>query len=101
MTTTTQTKGSRPTGTESAAMLRWDFLCSHEAATCEVRTTGTDSYEVCVVPHWDVSSSMIEPFAHPVAALRRHAEIAWRFQEAGFRMSRGPVLAGGRTEVAR
>jgi hypothetical protein len=44
---------------------------------------------------------MIEPFAHSVAALRRHAEIAWRFQEAGFRVSRAAVVADRRTEVAR
>ena len=94
-------KASRPARAESAAILRWDFLRGHEAVTCEARTTGTDFYEVCVVPHRDVSSSTIEPFGHPVAVLRRHAEIAGRFQEAGFSVSRPPAPAVRRMELAR
>lgn len=60
---------------------------------------GMGSYDVCVVPHWDVSSSVVEPFAHPVAALRRHAEIACNFQQAGFSVSRTPTLAARKDEV--
>lgn len=93
MTTTTHVTASRPPRAESAAMLRWDFLRGHKVVTCEVRATGRSSYDVCVVPHWDVSSSVVERFAHPVAALRRQAQIASDFQQAGFSVSRTPALA--------
>ena len=79
---------SRSPRAESAAMLGWDFLRGRKAVTCEERATGRSLYDVCVVPLGDVSSSVVERFAHPVAALRRHAQIASDFQEAGFSVSR-------------
>jgi hypothetical protein len=91
----------RPPRLEPTAMLRWDFLRGHKAVTCEVRATGASSYDVCVIPHWDVSSSVVERFAHPVAALRRHAQIASDFQQAGFSVSRTPAFAVRKTEVPR
>ena len=44
---------------ESAGILRWIFLRGTRALTCEVRVFGK-TYDVSVVPHWDVSSSVIE-----------------------------------------
>jgi hypothetical protein len=76
--------------------LRWVFLRGSQAVTCEVRVCGRQTYDVCVVPHWDVSSSAIETFNRPAAALRRHAEIAWYFRQAGWILAR----EGGRNATA-
>jgi hypothetical protein len=69
---------------DSARILRWVFVRGTKAVTCEVRLCATETYDVCVVPHWDISSSVIEAFNRPASALRRHAEIAWHFREAGW-----------------
>jgi hypothetical protein len=73
---------------EPTAMLRWIFRRDTKAVTCEVRVCGKQTYDVCVLPHWDVSSSTIETFKHPTSALRRHAEIAWYFRQAGWSVVR-------------
>jgi len=80
-------------------MLRWDFLRGHEAVTCEVRVPGTGSSDVCVVPHSDVSSSVVEPFAQSGAALRRHAEITWYFKQAGFSVRQIQALLASQREM--
>ena len=72
---------------ESAGILRWIYLRGTRALTCEVRVFGK-TYDVSVVPHWDVSSSVIETFESPASALRRHAEIASSFRQAGWSMVR-------------
>ena len=87
MTSNHQIVPRRPLA-EPAAMLRWIFLRGTKAVTCEVRVCGKQTYDVCVVPHWDVSSSTIESFKHPTSALRRHAEIAWYFRQAGWSVVR-------------
>jgi hypothetical protein len=69
---------------DSARILRWVFVRGTKGVTCEVRVCGKETYDVCVVPHWDISSSVIEPFNRPASALRRHAEIATYFREAGW-----------------
>lgn len=71
---------------ESIGILRWVFLRGRKALTCELRMNGQTSHDVCVVPHWDVSSSVIERFERPASALRRHAEIADGFRQAGWRV---------------
>jgi hypothetical protein len=73
-----------PHRAESAGILRWVFLRGPKAVTCEVRVNGRRSYDVCVVPHWDVSSAVVERYDRPASALRRHAEIAWHFRQAGW-----------------
>jgi hypothetical protein len=67
-----------------STILRWTFLRGTKTLTCEVRVFGKQTYNVCVVPHWDVSSSVVETFKRPGVALRRHAEIASDFREAGW-----------------
>ena len=69
---------------ESTGILRWVFLRGAKALTCEVRTCGKETYDVSVVPHWDVSSSVIETFRRPASALQRHAEISREFRQAGW-----------------
>ena len=70
--------------TESVGMLRWVFLRGRRMLTCELRMNSRRSHDVCVVPHWDVSSSVVERFDRPSSALRRHAEIAHDFRQAGW-----------------
>jgi hypothetical protein len=42
------------------------------------------SYDVCIVPHWDVSAAAVETLATPGRALQRHAEIAKQLRECGW-----------------
>ena len=63
--------------------------------TCEVRVNGRRSYDVCIVPHWDVSSSVVEKHDHPASALRRHAEIAWDFRRSGWLFARQATQPSG------
>jgi hypothetical protein len=69
---------------ESTALVRWVFLRGSKVLTCEVRASGERSYDVCVVPHWDVSSSIVEAYDRPMNALTRHAELAHGFRQAGW-----------------
>jgi hypothetical protein len=73
---------------EPVRLLRWNFLRGTNAITCEVAARSTNSYDVCVVPHWDVSSSVIETFDSAWSALERHAEISLQLREAGWVVSR-------------
>ena len=65
-------------------VLRWIFRRDRDALTCGLEVDANRAYDVCVVPHWDVSSSLIEHFDAPADALFRHAEIARRLRERGW-----------------
>jgi hypothetical protein len=69
---------------ESASFLRWVFVRRGRMVTCEIRVNWGQTYDVCVVPHWDIASSAIEAYERPGDALRRHAEIAWHLHESGW-----------------
>ena len=68
-------------------MLRWVFRRDTDAITCELDARGRHSYDVCVVPHWNVSSAVIEHYDTPAAALLRHAEIARRLRDHGWMLA--------------
>jgi hypothetical protein len=55
-----------------------------ETLTCEVDATSEQTFEVCVVPHRNVSEAVIERFQSPVDALKRHAEVAMHLRETGW-----------------
>ena len=75
----------RSTAAEPACILRWVFQRGPEVLTCAVENSGqSTSYNVCVLPHWNLSDSMVERFNAPASALRRHAEIASQLREAGW-----------------
>ena len=74
--------------TEPVRFLRWNFLRGTNAITCAVAARSTNSYDVWVVPHWDISSSVIETFDNVCSALERHAEISLQLREAGWVVSR-------------
>ena len=78
---------------QSDSVLRWTFQRDANAITCELDARGHRSYDVCVVPHWDVSSSVVEHFEGPSVALLRHAEIARRLRAGGWVLTdRGPTV---------
>ncbi len=68
----------------SVRVLRWVFRRRTDAITCEIDTAGNRVFEVCIVPHWDVSASTIERFDAAHRAFERHAEVAQRLREAGW-----------------
>jgi hypothetical protein len=65
-------------------MLLWVLQCGANAITCELDARDDRSYEVCVVPHWDPSATVIEHFETPMLAVERHADIAKRLRENGW-----------------
>jgi hypothetical protein len=77
-----------PTHPEPIGILPWIFLRGTKAITCEIRVDGPMSYDVCLLPHWDLSSAMIERYDRPANAFYRHAEIAEAFREAGWTLIR-------------
>jgi hypothetical protein len=72
-------------GVESFPILRWVFRRGNDVLTCGVDASRTGAgYDICIVPHWDVASTIIEGIDSPVSALRRHAEIACALRDAGW-----------------
>ena len=65
-------------------VLRWMFERRNSALTAQVDVAPSGTYELVVVPHWDVSRAVVEPFVGPVDALQRHAEIAHQLREVGW-----------------
>jgi hypothetical protein len=81
---------------ENSSFLRWIFVRRGRTVTCEIRANGDGSYDVCVVPHWDVGASTIESYQRPIDALERHAEISWYLHEDGWsRLSELPLMGHG------
>jgi hypothetical protein len=68
----------------AARVIRWNFVRGGHALTCEVDVRGAEQFDVCIVPHWNVSASVIESFDREFRALERHAEIALQLREAGW-----------------
>ena len=65
-------------------VLRWVFQRDANEITCELDVRANHTFDVCVVPHWDVSAATIEHFDAPTMAMLRHAEIARRLREGGW-----------------
>jgi hypothetical protein len=85
--TTHTTRNARPRHlqAEPACILRWVFHRGSDALTCAVEGGGRrSSYDVCILPHWNLSEATVEHFDAPTSALRRHAEIASRLRESGW-----------------
>jgi hypothetical protein len=69
-------------------LVRWTFHRDGTALTCHVNARAPLSYDVCIVPHWNVSAAAVETVATPGRALQRHAEIAKQLLECGWRVAR-------------
>jgi hypothetical protein len=65
-------------------MVRWVLERETNVITCQLDARGIRSYELCVLPHSDPSSAVIERFDAPTPALLRHAEVASRLRENGW-----------------
>ena len=64
-------------------VLRWTFKKGDQSLTCLVQRAAS-SFDVWVIPHWDVASAMVEQTETPVRAFCRHAEVAMRLRSAGW-----------------
>ena len=77
--------GRQPLKTDPACILRWVFHRGSDTLTCAVEASGRrSSYDVCILPHWNLSEATVEHFDAPASALRRHAEIALRLRQGGW-----------------
>jgi hypothetical protein len=88
----------QPLRAEPACILRWVFHRGPDVLTCAVEAGGDrSSYDVCVLPHWNLSVATVEHFDAPAGALQRHAEIARRLRQSGwvarYRASRSTSIA--------
>ena len=82
-------KGRPAAKPESVCLLRWTFSKGARSITCQLENDPqAASYDVCVVPHWDVSSAIVEGAQEPIGAFRRHADIARRLRAAGWSLDR-------------
>jgi hypothetical protein len=90
MMTSTQTitKTSKTAAAEARELVKWVFLREMKAITCEIRSTSGGGFDVCVLPHWNISSGIVEQYDELTAALRRHAEIALSFRQTGWLLVR-------------
>jgi hypothetical protein len=71
--------------TEPVCLVRWIFQRSGNTLTCQVDASATrSSYDVAVVPHWNVAAAAVETVETPGRALQRHAEIAKHLRETGW-----------------
>ena len=64
------------------------FLRNGKVLTCAIRSSGQQAHDICVIPHWDVSSSVIERHGSAASAMRRHAELVRDFREGGWMVVR-------------
>ena len=61
------------------------FQRGGHAMTCSVDMVGNGSaYDVCVLPHWDLSASLIARFNDAATAFERHAEISLFLRQSGW-----------------
>jgi len=87
-----------PHSSDSASIVRWVFIRGSRALTCEVRVDAGGTFDVCVVPLWDVSEAVIESYDRASDAMRRHAGLAAAFRQAGWVVARQSTARA--TEVA-
>ena len=94
-TNKTPTTSHLPLRAQPACILRWVFHRGADVQTCAVEPGGHDSYDVCILPHWNLSEATVEHFDAPASALRRHAEVASRLRQAGWVASYGASHSTG------
>jgi hypothetical protein len=69
---------------ERRPMMPWMLQRGKNAITCRLDARGKRSYELCVLPHWDPSSAIIERFDASTSAFMRHAKVASLLRENGW-----------------
>ena len=65
-------------------LVRWTFQRRRAAITCQVDARGRSAFDVALVPHADVSGTIVETVGSPARALQLHAEIAKHLVENGW-----------------
>jgi hypothetical protein len=65
-------------------MLRWVFSRNGHTLTCELDARARHTFDVSLIPHWDVSGSVVERFGDAVGAMERHAAIARALRRSGW-----------------
>jgi hypothetical protein len=65
-------------------LICWTFHRGSQSLICAVEEITKASYEVCVLPSWNIELATVEHFTDSGAAFRRHAEISLRFREVGW-----------------
>ena len=74
---------------DSVPVVRWLFTRGGQALTCQVGTDAAgSSYEVAIVPHWNVALAVVEEVPTPANALQRHAQLSMMLRDAGWSVSR-------------
>jgi hypothetical protein len=85
MTNMTTHAVRRAQSDQPTCILRWVFHHGSDALTCAIESTGEHaSYDVCILPHWNLSVATVEHFDAATSALQRHADIASRLRQAGW-----------------
>jgi hypothetical protein len=75
----------RPVEIGAVCIIRWVFHRGAETLTCAIEPAGDGrSFDVCVLPHWNMAAAAAERFDAASGAFRRHAEIALQLREAGW-----------------
>jgi len=70
---------------ESVPLLRWVFQQNRRAMTCAVDVADDgSSFDVSLVPHWNLSDTAIESFKTAASAFARHAEISMKLRQGGW-----------------
>lgn len=77
-------KSRHITSVQPEPALRWVFQRGPNTLTCELDVHPNRSCDVCLMPHWKMSSAVIEHFETPRSAMLRHAEVAGRLRERGW-----------------
>ena len=69
-------------------MVSWIFQRSLDLLTCEVDfDRNRAAYDVCVVAHGEVSSSVVQSFGSVTEALERHAALASGLRQSGWHIA--------------
>jgi hypothetical protein len=75
----------RPAQIDPVCIIRWVFHRGAETLTCAIEPAGDGgSFDVFVLPHWNMTAAAAERFDAASGAFRRHAEIALQLREAGW-----------------
>jgi hypothetical protein len=79
----------------STSLLRWVFQRGRLEITCSIDMIDDGlAFDVCVLPHWNLSASTIRRFDDAASAFAQHAELALMLREAGWIAARNSPRHG-------
>jgi hypothetical protein len=74
----------RPAPGRRTPLVEWILQREAKSITCQLEARGHHSYDLCILPHWNPSATVIEHFDAPLPAMMRHAQLARDLREAGW-----------------